>query len=750
MSFRNMEAYENYDIEAIDRVLKCANLPHKHGTATTLKSLKQALTRMKHKTFDPVHGGYHVEYQQDDDYGRAYETSPSLQFLQTDVRKYIIKSLDTPLVDIDMESAHANILANMFEENGIRIPAMLRAFIQDRNSALVKYGLSEKREFAVIMNNEVLPPGCHSGIVKLHALIYGGQVDTAKYEGLLPILCKKNVDFVEMLKKKIVADKKKKHKEVRNVGGSLMARFIQNIEHRILMESISFASKRGVVIRSWIFDGFMVDQSPVLDDQFLVDLNKHILDKLKYKIKFAYKSTLTEWEPIPDEEAASSVKFSKERATELLEAAYSGEGKDRVKDPNVLAEFIEYMNQYLFVVDEPHMYYSRKRTNALFVKHNSINCRERHGRILFEEWNNSDLQKEYHRVDFIIDYPNESLPDVFNMFERKPFDPDVDYNVPLKERMPLLYEYITEIVCGEAASVDPTKTDFRQYLIHFTFDWLSYMYKYGKTQTCLVFLGAKGAGKSFFGETLVENIFGKREYCRIVNDIMSINDKFNSQSEHNIVTIIEEVSSTAAQYHSIQNKLKDLVTAQTVDLQKKFVDAYRVKSNSNYIVCTNYDNPIAITDDNRRFQPYRFSNARRRDHQFYALLKKEIKTNILYLRGWLLARPVSKEYRPAIRDDSVLIKDMAQANRSSFQTFIEDRLAQVCSDIISDQNPHISGDMIYNEYKTFQQTYGLKAVPWSTLRSAINNTINCQYKVVRVKTGRQMDDVVVVNPAYIE
>ena len=103
-------------------------------------------------------------------------------------------------------------------------------------------------------------------------------------------------------------------------------------------------------------------------------------------------------------------------------------------------------------------------------------------------------------------------------------------------------------------------------------------------------------------------IIGNDKYYQKIDDIDKITDQFNSQSETNLITTFEEVVLNGADYHTAQNVLKTKITERTTTIRKMHTDGYTGTSNSNYIINTNYENPVLMTKDNRRYCASRVSD----------------------------------------------------------------------------------------------------------------------------------------------
>lgn len=119
------------------------------------------------------------------------------------------------------------------------------------------------------------------------------------------------------------------------------------------------------------------------------------------------------------------------------------------------------------------------------------------------------------------------------------------------------------------------KGDVKSY--EYVLNWFAHILQHPekKAETVLVLVGAEGAGKSCIFN-MIGKIIGKYSYVSVDN-IDSITGQFNSAVASRILIFLDEC--TFAKNHPQSARLKNLVTADTVQLNRKFQD---------YIVVDNY------------------------------------------------------------------------------------------------------------------------------------------------------------------
>ncbi len=117
-----------------------------------------------------------------------------------------------------------------------------------------------------------------------------------------------------------------------------------------------------------------------------------------------------------------------------------------------------------------------------------------------------------------------------------------------------------------------------------------------KMRTALIFHGPQGAGKNLFFEAY-SAIYGK--YGRIIGQA-EIDDKFNDWASGKLFMIADEVVARQELFH-IKNKLKALITGDTVRINPKNVAAHDEHNHVNLVFLSNEKQPLVLEKDDRRF-----------------------------------------------------------------------------------------------------------------------------------------------------
>jgi putative DNA primase/helicase len=128
--------------------------------------------------------------------------------------------------------------------------------------------------------------------------------------------------------------------------------------------------------------------------------------------------------------------------------------------------------------------------------------------------------------------------------------------------------------------------------------WLAYPIQHhgAKMRTSLIFHGPQGAGKNLFFESYGA-IFGK--YFRVIGQ-SEVDDKFNDWASGKLFMVADEVVARQELFH-IKNKIKALITGETIRINPKNVAAHDERNHVNITFLSNETQPLVLEKDDRRF-----------------------------------------------------------------------------------------------------------------------------------------------------
>ena len=128
--------------------------------------------------------------------------------------------------------------------------------------------------------------------------------------------------------------------------------------------------------------------------------------------------------------------------------------------------------------------------------------------------------------------------------------------------------------------------------------WLAYplQHRGAKMHSAIVVHGPQGSGKSRFFEAY-GTIYGR--YAKVLGQ-EAIEDKFNADwAEAKLFILADEMLARSDMFH-VKNRLKGLITGDTIRVNPKNIAAHNEKNQMNIVFLSNERQPLVLENDDRR------------------------------------------------------------------------------------------------------------------------------------------------------
>jgi energy-coupling factor transporter ATP-binding protein EcfA2/ribosomal protein L31E len=692
--------YEEVNLDRLREVINCNNIPF--TDSDNKEWVERVPTRLKQyvrKKFTTK--GVEIKYTQSKKIGGRYTTDRGLQFFQKDIRKYLSQEY---VKDYDFENCHPVILEQLFKKNGIYAGEFLEDYNKNRNATMTKYNIKSKLDVIKMINNEKVPTNFI--FRDLHYKIYND---------LVPKLIKENASLFRRVK-----SERSKNGKFNNEKGGFFSQYLQIIENELLMSFYKYLNSKCIKVHTLMFDGLTVDKKSDFD---IEEARLFIKEETGYNINIVEKSMETDWRPIvnaiiKEQNEEIEIRYKPSINKKLYEDCYKKIDEQYNFDYEAINVLTTYINNFVCKINQPLCYGFRTDINKTFemTTVEKIKDRIRYGFTTKQGleticWKNQDNSLEYDRFVFSVDESKVRKTE-YNTYKRPEMEKCDDSILDIE-----YFRYLKEVISNN-------DEDSYFYLINHT----AKMVQVGQTKQTLVFLGQKGCGKSSYANCL-GYIIGK-EYTNLVDDINKITNNFNSLSEKSILTQVEEVVSNAGEYHRVQSMLKTLITEEDIRIEKKGIDAYIVKSNNNFILITNENNPVQITKDQRRFFVCRVSNIRRNDWGYFKKMIDELIENIKKVRYYFYNYDYVDDLN-SIRPKTQAEIELLNLNKTSVDKFIEDGFIL---DGEEDDERRILTN-IYNDYKEFCHNNQIDKI--KKINYFSQSLVNAGFKKKRIRCDGQ-------------
>lgn len=235
-----------------------------------------------------------------------------------------------------------------------------------------------------------------------------------------------------------------------------------------------------------------------------------------------------------------------------------------------------------------------------------------------------------------------------------------------------------------------------------------------KTGVLLVFKSKQGTGKSSFWNWFGNSIIGKNWYLTINDAHLLIDNKFNSELQNKLFTLLDEAQ-TNGKYIVGNERMKTKITENNIRIEPKGLEPYIMEDRNNYVLLTNNDFPVKIDDSDRRYCCFNTSdelikNTKYFNNYFEILKNKDISENFYYyllnldIKGFNPENMPETELKTEIRIDSAPtpIKYLIDLYKNGAKSYIENEdIDNIINSFNSSDNSPVDSKKLYRLYKEY-------------------------------------------------
>ena len=570
-------------------------------------------------------------------YGRLFAQNASLQGLPREIRNALSYG---KYYDVDMKNAHPTLLSQYCAKNGIKCD-ILDEYINNRDIILsnicsgndISYE-EAKNAFLVILNGG-------------NSSIQGSFMD--KYRNEIKLIHKQ----VCLLNPEEF--KNAKRRKDFNPEGSMMNIILCKLEHKVLMNCVTYMRSKGYQVDVLVFDGFMVRIEPdkELSNELLMDLSNYVLDKTGYKIVFVQKSL---------NHLVDLSKYSDPVMSSKNEVTYF---KDKEEFEKTHLKII-HPPLYVTIMDDGTVEYQTEDQIVKSYKHLKSTFEDEEGKVskmsFMKVWINDEHIKVYRKQVFIPP-PTEYDKKDYNTWrdfaqESKPLPDgfDIETNPYISNLFNGVKEYI-DFYDAWCANIIQNPSE--------------------RSTVCLVLYSvAEGVGKNTSTKTL-ERCIGEH-YTNYITDVSNqLFGRFSSAELNKLLVVLNEVKGKDT--YANTDLFKTRITDDKREVELKGKDTTQMTNYCSYILNTNNANSVNAGDKDRRFCVLPCINKKIDDKDYFKNYEKNINNNpeairciYEYLKRFDIENVVpGKKFQDA-RPKSALYTELQECNREKEWDFLEE------------------------------------------------------------------------------
>jgi hypothetical protein len=396
-----------------------------------------------------------------------------------------------------------------------------------------------------------------------------------------------------------------------NMKGKVISELYFEYEMKIIKSSIKFMKDKEYHVCTDLHDGFYVLKDNVAIDKLqndLVELNIHIKELMNHNIEFKIKP-MTEKHNIEFVDGEDL----KEQQSENYSVLKKKFEKDVCK--------IDCQSKYL-IEDHYHKSFILKSKADLIIQfedwypaNNLLFCEYAggdKGSSFIKNWLLDPNKRKYVNIDFIPSF--EECPDtIYNIFRGFEVANIIDNTITEKDTSDF------ELILSHLKYICDDGTDMKDIMYNYIIDWIAHIFQKPteKTNTCLIFKGIEGSGKSIICD-FIGKLLGNQYFYSTADPLGDLFGNFNSVAVNKMLINFDETEKKDSA--NFYEKFKNLITTPDRTLKEKFVKEITVKDYTRYIMTTNNQDCIKFSDTNRRFVAIECSQKKKSQQEFFNLV----------------------------------------------------------------------------------------------------------------------------------
>lgn len=351
------------------------------------------------------------------------------------------------------------------------------------------------------------------------------------------------------------------------------------------------------------------------------------------------------------------------------------------QDKHFIKVYDDELNRYVITVVNYNTL--RAKFNKVIVFNGMLDGRERKI-TLFDIVAKTMDNHKFMKRGFSFNSKDEDIFSIFRGFEFDEFD-NVDVS-----KIEIFLNHVREIIASGNEIV-------YKYII----SWIAYLIQNPgkKTKTCLLLIGKHRVGKTIF-TNIIAKLFGIYADNNLT-DIESITGKFNDKLENKILFVINNLNDRRMIIRNMMNRIRNYISEDTVIVNKRRIDPYKIENVSNFITTTNVKNPIWIEDGDWRHVVLDVSDKMKDNADYFSKLSNSL-TNEFYENLFNYFRTYDiKDFNPIVipnieRKDRIIL-----SNKCNFTYYMNEN-----RDKFYPTGIFTSSSVIYDSYREFSERKG--------------------------------------------
>ena len=225
--------------------------------------------------------------------------------------------------------------------------------------------------------------------------------------------------------------------------------------------------------------------------------------------------------------------------------------------------------------------------------------------------------------------------------------------------------FILEFIYNVIASKNKKIYD---YIIMWIAEMLQNRSNRNKPGVSLILIGKKGTGKGTFS-MLLRNLIGAVHSAEFTGS-EDVTTQFNVMAEGKLLMVFDEAFYSKDKRTNEQ--IKTLITSETMKIERKYVDSYKVENISRILITSNSNHVVEMDEDSRRYFAVEIPDDKKEDIDYFNFLRDQIRENKEALLKYFLEDVVVDRKRlitSSLQTDAM--RNQIKASFDSFDSWVE-------------------------------------------------------------------------------
>lgn len=449
--------------------------------------------------------------------------------------------------------------------------------------------------------------------------------------------------------------------------GSSLNRILCKYENEILQRAISVINKNNIEIGALMFDGLMTytrDTDSDTYENLLLEIENDVEEHFSgLNMKWKYKQhdnaivIPDDWreidkdiyneKPEDNDKSYENIKliFEETHSKIIEQGLYTTTLQDdtiTLHQPSKFNESYRHLKYYDFVFDD--------KTHKWLIKDYSF----------IKRWFNDENIKTFINIGT---YPPPLIcpNNILNLWQPFAISKQNDLIITDEDEKAIdIFIKHCMILCNNQDNV-----------CDYFIKWMAQMFQYPAVKTIAITLISKeGAGKGTLLK-LIENMMGYSKLMETTHPSRDCWGSFNSMMQNCFLCNLNEMS--LKETADAEGRIKGLITDNALNINKKGIDTYAIKSYHRFFITTNNDNPIKSKKDDRRNVVIISSDELIGDMKYFEdtreLFARVETQKVIY--DYLMAIPNLNNFGSIIRPITEFQEDMQELSRNVFDEWLE-------------------------------------------------------------------------------